>query len=621
MQTLSPHPHSLQSIGLGDFPLQGQVERLLALDSRPPAWQATGLDRSAYLDVIEVILRAAQGWQDQHGAIIDPVYGKEWGQTTSRFASSGAILLAHGRMPELLPGVARAMDWVCARLPRGQMDAPDFQTREIMTAFLCLKQLVSPSDLARWADGIRAIEPERVYKVVSPDGKDIERLHNWNLYACAGEVMRQANGLGPEQPGMCWGQDFFHKYVPVQLRHHITAFGMYRDPNDPLTYDIQSRLQLAIALTYGYNGEWQATTSEVLRRGALTSLLFVTPDGLVPFGGRSDQFHFRETAVAVLCELEALRYRESNPALAGAFKRQAHISTRATRRWLVEMQPHRHLKNGFPPLANWGTDRYGFYSVYSLLTSSLLGLAALFADDSIPEAPCPAEIGGFTLQLMPAFHKVFANCQQTFLTIDTAADFHHNATGLGSLQCAGCPTELALAMPFTPSPDYNLEPAYLPIEPLAIGPMWQRNGHWQSLSALSAGLESQLEMLVDQPDRQEFQLTYQAGDTTVLEQYRLAAGRLVLRARVDGAEAIRMRVPLLSSDGDEQARLHFSQATVQVTYRGSTYTVHYPPGALATLDLAPVGNRNGIYRLLVIEVTGPEIEVTLEMVSRCCGVS
>lgn len=612
MQPFSPEIYPLTSIGLSEYPLEGRVEHLLDSAS-PPDWQPTGLNRTSYLDLMEIILRTARGWQDEHGAIIDPVYGKEWGQTTSRFAASGAILLAHGRMPELAPGVGRAMDWVCARLPRRQMEAPDFQTREIMTAYLCLKNLASPTDLARWADGIRAVEPERVYQVVSPDGKDIERLHNWNLYASAGESMRWAEGLAPADPSSCWGLNFFHKYVPVQLRQHFTAHGMYRDPNDPLTYDIQSRLQLAIALAYGYGGEWQTVIAEVLRRGALTSLLCLTPDGLVPFGGRSDQFHFREIAVAALCELEARRYQQPNPTLAGAYKRQAHLSTRAVRRWLVAMQPHRHLKNGFPPEANWGTDRYGYYSVYSLLTSSLLGLAALFADDAIPEAPCPAETGGFTLELKPAFHKVFANCQGTFVAIDTAADLHHNATGLGSLQSAGAPSELALAMPFTHTPDYNLDPAYRAQEPLAIGPAWLRAGQWQGLAGFSAGLESVFEVLVDQPNRQVFEIRYQAGGETICEQYHLTAGRLSLRVRVETAEALRLRVPLLSSDGDQTARLHFGAQAVHLTYRGASYTVRYPAGAQATLDLQPIGNRNGIYRLLVIEQPGPEIQIEMEI--------
>ncbi|MHB9025801.1 MAG: hypothetical protein ACYC7E_16810 [Armatimonadota bacterium] len=50
-----------------------------------------------------------------------------------------------------------------------------------------------------------------------------------------------------------WGDAFFDKYLPAQLGH-FTEYGMYRDPNDPITYDITTRLQIAAALALGYAG-------------------------------------------------------------------------------------------------------------------------------------------------------------------------------------------------------------------------------------------------------------------------------------------------------------------------------------------------------------------------------
>lgn len=611
----STKPVSLHEIGLGPFPLEDRVEQ--ALEQNPGInWHPTGMGRDHYLDRMEVILTAAKDWQNAEGAMIDPVYGKEWGQTTSRFASSGAVLLYFGRLPELTPYVYRAMDWVCSRLPRGLMDAPDFQTREIMTAYLCLKDQAPAADLERWAAGIRAIEPEKIYHVVSPSGEKIETLHNWNLYLCAGEVMRQQEGLGPED-GFLWGEQLFHKYVPVQLRHHFTAYGMYRDPADPITYDIQSRLQLATALAYGYHGELSPTIAEILRRGALTTLLFLTPDGLVPFGGRSDQFLFREIAAAVLCELEARRYYPSHPALAGAFKRQAHRSTQAIDRWLVEMHPHRHLKQGFDPLENWGTDRYGYYSVYSLLASSLLGLAALFADDTIPEAPCPSEIGGFTFPLQPAFHKIFSNCQNTYLEIDTAADLRFNATGLGSFQRRGVPTETALAMPFSAAPGFNLKQAYIPAQPCAIGPAWMTGGQWRLLAELSENLECELKMLNGTHDEQHFQVLYNTPEEQITETYRLHAGEVQIQASVRQAggsvERIRFLVPVLLTDGSSEACIQLEPGLLALEYLGARYRVRFDPQLKARLDDRKMGNRNGIYQTLILEALGAAISIVLQL--------
>src|SRR5690554_6074611 len=53
----------------------------------PSGWCPTEVDRSFYLDLMEVILNVAAGWQDERGAIIDPEKGVEHGQTSSRFVA------------------------------------------------------------------------------------------------------------------------------------------------------------------------------------------------------------------------------------------------------------------------------------------------------------------------------------------------------------------------------------------------------------------------------------------------------------------------------------------------------------------------------------------------------
>src|SRR5690606_27499740 len=110
--------------------------------------------------------------------------------------------------------------------------------------------------------------------------------------------------------------------------------------------------------------------------------------------GRSNSFHLQECILAALGEIEARRYRTAQPALAGAFKRQAHLGVAAMERWL-RARPHRHLKNMFPPESGHGCEGYAGYAVYSLFAASCLVLAAQFADETIPEAPMPAELGGY----------------------------------------------------------------------------------------------------------------------------------------------------------------------------------------------------------------------------------
>ena len=110
--------------------------------------------------------------------------------------------------------------------------------------------------------------------------------------------------------------------------------------------------------------------------------------------------------------------------------------------------PPRHIKNSFPPETRFGCENYAKPSVYNLFTASCLGLAWQFADDSIAESPAPAEIrAGYVLEMAPAFHKIFATVGDTQIEIDTAADLHYDATGLGRFTRAGAPLELALSVP------------------------------------------------------------------------------------------------------------------------------------------------------------------------------
>ena len=228
--------------------------------------------------------------------------------------------------------VFRAMTYSCSQLAYGKANSPDFWMRELTTAFSCLKPIAGEELWHHWKDLLQRVDPENVYKVISKSGQGLEKLHNWAVYSSGGEFVREALGLTDPSNHFLQGQSFFDKYMRAQLSH-FTAEGMYRDPNDPITYDITTRLQIANALTYGYNGPLKRKLDELLRRGGLTMLLFTSPDGLAPFGGRSGQFLFQEGIIAGLCELEATRYKTTDKKLAGAFKRQAHISALSLLLW------------------------------------------------------------------------------------------------------------------------------------------------------------------------------------------------------------------------------------------------------------------------------------------------
>lgn len=76
---------------------------------------------------------------------------------------------------------------------------------------------------------------------------------------------------------------------------------MYRDPHEPIVYDMVTRLQLAMALYFGFEGECAKRLEEHLEKSADLTLKMQSITGEIPFGGRSNQFLHNETFYAALC--------------------------------------------------------------------------------------------------------------------------------------------------------------------------------------------------------------------------------------------------------------------------------------------------------------------------------
>src|SRR5688572_19296940 len=88
----SPHSRDydfLMPLPLVDLPLsqsgpsevEQRVRRVLER-GRDIAVRPTGVGRERYLELMERLVRTAALWQNAEGATIDPVTGKEWGQTS-----------------------------------------------------------------------------------------------------------------------------------------------------------------------------------------------------------------------------------------------------------------------------------------------------------------------------------------------------------------------------------------------------------------------------------------------------------------------------------------------------------------------------------------------------------
>jgi len=562
--------------------------------------EPTGVEKSFYLDLAERIVRVAVAWQDDAGRIIDPNVGEEWNHSSPRYASSVAPLIAMGRCEDLLDSCIACIDVSVSDLAAGQAKAPDFAPRDLVLAIDCLKGKVDEQLVARWKNALGTYDPQEMYVSVSSKKKP-EDIHNFSIYNFTGEQMKRYLGAANNI-------DFIDEHIEIQ-KQKFNAYGMYCDPNCPMTYDLTDRQNLVLMLRYGYDGKHRAFLDEMLRRGGLTQLFYQSTTGEAPFGGRSNQFHHMEGMFACNAEFEAGRYAAAgDKQMAGVFKRAARRAVLSTARWVRDATPFRHIKNMYDPATLHGCDSYGHVSVYSLLASNLFAYAALIADDSIPEQAAPCDVGGYVVPILEGFHRVYASCGPLHLAIDTCAQPGYDATGLCRLHHRDAPSELALSLGICWKPHYKVtEPSHS--DCAAIGPCWQcceERREYTSLAAThptSAGLTTVERRL----DRVAFRLVYEL-EAPVVEEYVLTPDALELTATCATAP-IRFTVPLILSDGAEASSIQQGGGGFTVGYRGATFRAECRDEATSDRLGVRAPNRNAVYDIGCFDAPGKRIRM------------
>jgi hypothetical protein len=596
----------------GEYPLRAQVARFHEQQAKALAsFRATNLDRREYLRLANGIVRFFVRHQDARGAIIDPFEGKERQYATPAFACAAAVLSTSGYAVDLLPYCMKAMDAATSDIAAGRVadNHADFSTVMLMHAFNVLRRGPVPEARIReWQENLRRIVPERVYRV-QPDSP---RITNWNLVAVSGEWMRYRAGLSPDT-----------RWIEASLARHMsefTAFGMYRDPNDPLAYDHFARYYVVNMLEHGYNGRYAALLDELMERGAWTSLFMQSPHGELPCGGRSAHHQWNEAEQTMTYETYARRLaRRGRMAAAGAFKRAARLALGSIGRWVRPSGELWIVKNRFDPALRHGYETYSFHSQYNLLTAAKLAVAYLRADDRINERPCPADTGGFAFVLQPAFHKIFANAGGMYLEIDTRADAKYNPTGLLRVHRAGVDPQLSISDGATTRCAYHVPQR--PSRALAIGPAWRdRAGAWHALAEHDAEAlrDAEVKVLRESPAQVEFEVVYRGtlrgGATIVRQRFRVSPSRIEVADTVEGEiTGRRQYFPLLVTDGQRHTRIAVSGRRATAAFEGTSthaYEIRDEESTLARLGTAEPF-RNGLLDAAWAESARPTMNYTI----------
>ena len=539
-----------------------------------------------YLHLAENIVRHAVSWQNEEGRIIDPYEKKETNTATARFVGALGLLILNGRCLDLTERCVRALTPALEDLFYRKTNWGEFIIKEACMAYMALEDKVQTEQAAYWSHLINDYDPELAYDRTFTNN-NLYQPNNYCTFAIAGEAIKKKLG-GADN---C---DFINRYIEQQL----TLFdknGMYNDQNSPMTYDITPRMNLSLTLWAGYADKYYEELSEFLKLGALSQLLYQSPVGECPFGGRSNQQNFTEVTFALICEFEASRWaRQGDLMMAGSFKRAAALAINSVEKYL-QTTPIFFTKNLFPPETQHGRQKgYGYYGAYSLLIASQLGFAALLADDNIKETKCPAECGGYVFITEKSFHRVFATCAGYHIEVDTNADFKYDATGLGRVHRIGFPAELALSIPI------NAKPDYLTVIPPAgsnfsISPGW--NNVW--LSNLSGEkLQSSCKVFEESRDRVCFSIDYTYDSYTISEKHDISSNGIEILATQHEGHPLSFRIPLLKTNGADETIIKMLDDGFLVLLDNFAYRVScLTANTKISIENIDAPNRNGIYKI------------------------
>jgi hypothetical protein len=628
-------------VNLSDFndvaskhPAGDALKRLFPGDNKPAAdFQPTGLTKKDYLKLIAGNVDFWKQHLNENGAIIDPYEkdaktgaGLEKQYSTPAFASAAALLIKEAGRDDLLDPACRAFNFALTALVNKTTanQHADFYIPMLVHAYRILHDRAPKEQAARWERMMKSIVPngpEGVYRDQTGGG-------NWNLVNVSGEGLRRHTGLVADDQ-----KDAQQQYLDDMLKRQqrrFTKYGMYEDPNAPLAYDAFPRLWLEEMIADGaYDGPAKQQVERFLTLGGLSSLLLLSPQGEWPNGGRSAQHQWNEAETAVICEINASKWKKAGRAdVASSFKRAAHLAYKSMMRWQRPSGEMFIVKNRVDPESKHGFEGYSFHSQYNLLPMAMLAIAYTRADDSIAEKPIPSEIGGYVFDLRDRFHKIAAAAGGYYVLIDTSADEHYDATGVQRIHRAGIelsPLSASAAPdrvvgPWPRKDMWAITPGIQWKDSADADARWRGLGQFHITHGPPKGEQAdandrivknaELAVSEEKPQRVAFTVKYDLsgdGARPVEESFIITKDGVEGTSAVAGNDkpaATRVLLPAFINDGEKEMDVTVAGNKL-TTRRGNaemTWTVTDPPGVKLELIGPNVATPNGYIRAVVGEL-------------------
>ena len=495
-----------------------------------------------------------------------------------RLAANLSVLVANGRFTEQIGLAQKMMDVACRDAKKGKMPPKsggnEFSVKELSIALVELeKSGVFPKAVTdNWRSSLAAVNAERCYSAVKYPQDDIVAW-NWAVFCAASEQSRICRGLGGDA-------GLVERFVSDQLRW-FDSNGMYRDPSQPMVYDLVTRLQFAEILDDGFSGPSRCELERLMDISAEPTLKQLSACGEIPYGGRSNQFLHNNAFYCALCEWYAVRYfRKGNVSKAAEFRRAALESANAMRTWLDE-KPVNHVKNRylretgkgvFSEKADVGCERYAYFDKYMITMGSWAMLGWYFADETIPAAAYVPEKPEVFLA-SPTFHSVIMRAGEYSAQFDYNANERYDCNGLGRIHRRGAPAEICLSTPCAKEPTYAISSPN--DTSLAIRPAVSEKARWSIEHEARTATYAYTKWKVGDVDW-ECRLSGDGMELKLLGQGKLA-----------------MDIPAFEFDGKYSTGIIIEEKSLSVAYRG--WVCRYRTNGRIEHSGKSVHNRNGRY--------------------------
>lgn len=552
--------------------------------------------KELYIDIMEKSLSAYT--DERITQYIDEV--KRDGLTEHGFPRLGVnigILIAYGRRTELLDTFIEIMDICCDEMPHKKA-ANDFSIREVCCCLMLLEEkcIVSKELLEKWKSKLATFDPWKFYNVI--DNNSGKFVGNWALFAAVSEYMR----------GVYCGIDttaFVDWQLPSQLAN-LDCNDMYQDSppfSNHMVYDIVPRVLMAFLLRAGYEGKYATRIEQVLDNTADITMKMQSVTGELAFGGRSNQFIHNEPLFTSYCEMEAARFAEKGDVIkAGEFKAAALLAAKSTLKYL-SLDPISHIKNRYDVSTKIGCEEYGYFNKYMITVASNVYMGFLFADDRILPSVAPTQKGGYVVRTGEHFHKTFLSAEGYHIELETNADFHYDANGLGRVHKIGCPSTICLSIPFTCRPNYTLankNPSMMSICCYA-----EKDGK----KLLGAERYAEYHFVKSEHDEKQAMAVFEvrlSKDISVTQKYYVS--KTGVDIILSGYEKTGFMMPVLDFDGENSTDIVVAEKYVSVKYQNTI--CRYCFEGDVSFEYKYYYNRNGRYR--VYEVAAKKLHIEIE---------